>query len=88
MARKKKTAEWTNVKGLEGWSVIGTDERFSLSFEPFEGMLIVINGCRIIEGKNGDFISFPSWKDKEDNWHQYARVTFENDEVKKIIDAL
>ena len=31
-----------------------------------------IHGCKIIDGENGSFISFPSWRDKDGKWHRYA----------------
>ena len=63
--KTKKQNEWMAVDKMSGFSVIGSRERFSISFEPFDGMLIAIHGCRVVSGKNGDFISFPAWKDKE-----------------------
>lgn len=86
--KTKKQNEWKEVKGMSGFSVIGSKERFSISFEPFDGMLIAIHGCRVVNGQNGEFISFPAWKDKEGNYHDYAYMTFSDDEKKRIIDSL
>ena len=86
--KTKKQNEWKAVKNMSGFSVIGSKERFSISFEPFDGMLIAIHGCRVVNGQNGEFISFPAWKDKEGNYHDYAYMTFSDDEKKLIIDSL
>lgn len=86
--KTKKQNEWMAVTNMSGFSVIGSRERFSISFEPFDGMLIAIHGCRVVSGKNGDFISFPAWKDKEGNYHDYAYMTFSDDEKDAIINTL
>ena len=86
--KTKKQNEWMAVKNMIGFSVIGSRERFSISFEPFDGMLIAIHGCRVVSGKNGDFISFPAWKDKEGNYHDYAYMTFADEEKDAIINTL
>ena len=85
---KKKETEWTEVKGMDGFSVIGSRERFSLSVELDKDLRIGINGCRVVDGKNGLFISFPAWKDKEGNYHDYCYVTLNPDQVERIIAAL
>ena len=86
--KTKKQNEWMAVNNMSGFSVIGSRERFSISFEPFDGMLIAIHGCRVVSGKNGDFISFPAWKDKEGNYHDYAYMTFVDEEKDAIINTL
>ena len=86
--KTKKQNEWMAVNNMSGFSVIGSRERFSISFEPFDGMLIAIHGCRVVSGKNGDFISFPAWKDKEGNYHDYAYMTFSDEEKDAIINTL
>ena len=35
---------------------------------------VTIYGCKVIEGKNGDFISFPSHKGKDDKFYPYMIV--------------
>ena len=91
MAYKRKTKkqnDWTPVPNMSGFSVIGSRDRFSISFEPFEGMLIAIHGCRVVSGKNGDFISFPAWKDKDGDYHDYAYMTFSDEEKDAIIQTV
>lgn len=86
-ARKQKQ-EWKDVKDMTGFTVIGTRERFSLSFDVCEGMRIGINGCRVVSGKNGDFISFPAWKDAQGNYHDYCYITLSPEETERIIKTL
>ncbi len=86
--KKKASNEWKAVKDMTGFSVIGTRERFSISFEPFDGMLIAVHGCRVVSGAKGEFISFPAWRDKDGDYHDYAYFTFSEDEKQLIIDTL
>ena len=91
MAYSKTAANetgWKAVKELSGFTVIGTRDRFSISFEPCEGLRLGINGCRVVSGSRGDFISYPAWKDKSGSYHDYCYITFTPDEVKYIIAAL
>lgn len=85
---KKKEHEWKEVKGMDGFTVIGTRERFSLSVELDKDLRIGINGCRVVDGKDGLFISFPAWKDKEGNYHDYCYATLNADQTERIISAL
>lgn len=83
-----KEREWKTVEGMEAFSVIGDRVRFSIAFDVCEGLRITLNGCRIAEGSKGEFISFPSWKDKENKYHPYSRITFSDEESTLIIKAL
>lgn len=85
---KKETTEWKIVEGMEAFTVIGTRERFSINFEIAKDFRVCINGCRMVDGKNGLFISFPSWKDKEGKYHQYCYFTFTPEEVLMIAKTL
>jgi len=86
--KESQSNDWKAVKDMTGFSVIGTKDRFSISFEVCEGMRIGFNGCRVVSGKNGEFISFPAWKDKSGNYHDYCYITLTPEEVSKIIKAL
>lgn len=46
--------------------------------------------CRLKETKKGDqFLSFPSWKDKDGGYHQYTYIDKElNDEMDKLIEKI
>lgn len=86
--KETQNSNWKEVKDMTGFSVIGTKDRFSISFEVCEGMRIGFNGCRVRSGQNGEFISFPAWKDKSGNYHDFFYITLTPDEVAKIIKAL
>lgn len=89
MAYSRKTnATWKEVSGMDGFTVIGSKERFSISYELTSDFRFTVNGCRVVDGKNGEFISFPAWKDKDGNYHQYCYFTFTPKETKMLIDAL
>ena len=90
-ARDKKNTEervWKIVPDMEAFSVIGNRDRFSIAFDVCEGLRITLNGCRVVDGSKGLFISYPSWKDKEGNYHPYSRITFSDEESMLIIKAL
>lgn len=44
-----------------------------------------INGCRIVEGKNGDFISLPQYKGSDGKWYNHVYFKFSEDDSKQII---
>ena len=46
---------------------------------------ISINGCKVIEGKNGDFIGFPSQKGKDDTYYPIVWVPLAEEDVKAIL---
>lgn len=86
--KKEAKNEWKQVPDMVGFTVIGDRDRFSLSFEVCEGMRIGINGCRVFNGKNGPFISYPAWKDKSNSYHNYCYITLTDEEIQKIISVL
>lgn len=49
---------------------------------------VKIYGCRYVEGKNGDFISFPSFKGKDGEYYNYAWVELSADDVKNIDEQI
>ena len=46
---------------------------------------VTIYGCKVVEGKNGDFISFPSHKGKDDKYYNYAYVKLSDEDTQNII---
>lgn len=51
---------------------------------------MIINGvsiynCRVVEGKNGDFISFPARKGSDGNYYSHAYIKLTEDDTKNII---
>ncbi len=45
---------------------------------------VSIYGCKIVEGKNGDFVSFPSRKGKNGKYYSYAYVKLTASDVDAI----
>lgn len=49
---------------------------------------VKIYGCRYVEGKNGDFISFPSYKGSDGKYYNYAWAELSADDVKNIDEQI
>ena len=49
---------------------------------------VTIYGCKVIEGKNGDFISFPSHKGKDGKYYNHAYIKLSDDQSKDIISQV
>lgn len=46
---------------------------------------ITIYGCKVVEGKNGDFISFPSHKGKDGKYYNHAYIKLSDEAAADII---
>lgn len=46
---------------------------------------VSINGCRVAEGKNGDFIAFPSYKGTDGKYYQHVWVRLSSEDQDKIL---
>lgn len=46
---------------------------------------VKIYGCRIVEGRNGDFVGFPQYKGTDGNYYSHAFCFLSDDEQKAII---
>ena len=42
---------------------------------------VTIYGCKVIEGKNGDFVSFPSHKGKDGKYYNHAYVQLQQSDI-------
>ena len=49
---------------------------------------VSIYGCRVVEGKNGDFISFPSRKGSDNNYYSHAYIKLTEDDTKNIVSLV
>lgn len=54
---------------------------------------VIINGvsiynCRVVEGKNGDFISFPARKGSDGNYYSHAYIKLTEDDTEQIISQV
>ena len=46
---------------------------------------VKIYGCRLVDVKNGKFVSFPSRKGKDGNYYSYAFYKLTNDDTANIV---
>lgn len=49
---------------------------------------VSIYGCRVVEGKNGDFISFPAKKGPDDCYYSHAYIKLTNDDTKELVSLV
>lgn len=49
---------------------------------------IAVYGCKVFEGKNGDFISLPSRKGKDDKYYSIVYFRLSDEDQKIILDTV
>lgn len=49
---------------------------------------VTVYGCRIVEGKNGDFVSFPAKKGKDGKYYSHCYYDFKKEEVDAIEEMI
>lgn len=49
---------------------------------------VMIYGCRFVEGKNGDFVSFPSYKGSDDKYYNHCWIKLDEASVKLIDEQI
>ena len=49
---------------------------------------ITIYGLRVVEGKNGDFISFPARKGNDGSYYNHVWVKLTDDDTKELISQV
>ncbi len=49
---------------------------------------VSIYGCRIVSGKNGDFISFPSYKGSNGVYYRHAYIDLTDTELMVVFDMV
>lgn len=49
---------------------------------------VSIYGCRIVSGKNGDFISFPSRKGSDGKYYNHAYIDLTDTEIMVVFDMV
>ena len=47
-----------------------------------------VYGCRVVEGRNGDFIAFPSYKGTDGNYYNHCYVSLTDAEQQKILEEI
>jgi DNA-binding cell septation regulator SpoVG len=48
----------------------------------------MIYGCRFVEGKNGDFVSFPSYKGSDGKYYSHAYIKLDEADVMLIDEQI
>lgn len=78
---KKKTDEAVNVEAKVTRANQVKDTVF------FDVVIngVTIYGCKVVEGKNGDFISFPSHKGKDDKYYNHVYIKLTDEQTSNII---
>ena len=46
---------------------------------------VAVYGCNVVEGKNGDFISFPSYKGKDGKYYNHVYIPLTDKEQEGIL---
>lgn len=49
---------------------------------------VFINNCHVVEGKNGDFISFPQYKGSNDQYYNVVYCALSDEDSKKILEQV
>ena len=90
--KKEEVKKEVEVLDLKSWNVdrvrvVTTKDGKDLVFLSLMLNGVTINNCRVVTGKNGDFISFPQYKGSNGEYYNvvYARLS---DEDTKNICAL
>lgn len=65
----------------------GDSESVDIEISVGKQSLFTIYGCRIVAGKNGKFLAFPSRKGSDGNYYNHARIN-DSDMCDAIIDAI
>ena len=68
------TFEVSNVRELD-WGIV-----FDLELNE-----VKIYSCRLVDGENGEFIGFPSYKGKNGKYYTHCYFAFDEDDAKKVI---
>lgn len=59
--------------------------KFNLVLQLENGALVTIYGCRVVEGRGGDFIGWPSYKDKNGEYWNHVYVNIDPEDVENIL---
>lgn len=49
---------------------------------------VFINNCKVVEGKNGDFVAYPQYKGSNGQWYNTVFAPLAEEDSKKIIEAV
>lgn len=72
------------VKVLRAHEYFNKKRKQEVLFFDVEINGVRINGCTLVDGKNGEFTSFPSYKGSDGEYYNYAWVGLSDKDQKKI----
>ena len=49
---------------------------------------VFINNCKVVSGKNGDFIALPQYKGSDDKWYNHVYLSLSDEDTKTILDMV
>lgn len=49
---------------------------------------VSVYGCRVVEGRTGDFIGFPQYKGSDNKYYSHAYFKFSEEEQKNVIKTI
>ena len=84
--RSKENAEAKAV--VNDLKVLRAKEYKETVFCDLEINGVKIYGCRYVEGKNGDFISFPSYKGKDGKYYSHCYIDLDEAMVSLIDEQI
>ena len=69
---------------------ISGDDEAKMYADNFEFVVngVTIYGCRVIEGKNGDFISFPAYKGSDGKYYSHVWIKLSDDDTTAIVEQV
>lgn len=85
--RRNKQQEETKV-AITDLKVLRAKEYKNTVFLDLEVNGVKIYGCRFVEGKNGDFVSFPSYKGSDGKYYNYAWVDLDEAAISLINEQI
>lgn len=86
MAKKEHNPIRFEIRDARQWD----DEAISFAVDFFlaEDRPLTVYSCRIVDGKDGAFISFPSRKAKDNKYYSYAYIRLTDEEQDEIIEEV
>lgn len=88
---KKKAADTTKKKFLENPTLeVSRVKMWNNGGVTFDLTVngVKIYGCRVVEGKNGDFIGFPSRKGSDGKYYSHANAALDPDATSLVLSAV
>ena len=85
MSRRNKENAAEEKIPVSSVKVLRAKEYKNTTFFDVEINGVKIYGCRFVEGKNGDFVSFPSYKGSDGKYYSHAYIELD-DAMVALID--